>query len=166
LAVYQVVVHEYLKNSKDTLNLADRTEPLQKAPVSFEGGCPADRAKPEPSHVVHRTAQAAALDKRLALVDPDKQQEKINTGDPQILVKKAIDDHVMPSDQDLENSIKQAFKNGVFTLSEIVFDKKHQFALVSYSFVCGGLCGNGNTYVLEKSSGKWKIKKTCGGWVA
>jgi hypothetical protein len=106
------------------------------------------------------------LDKRLVLVDPDKQRQKIDAGDPQILVRKAIDDRVVPPDQQLEDSVKQAFKYGVFTLSEIVFDKKHEFALVSYSFVCGGLCGNGNTYILRKSWGKWKIKKTCGGWIA
>jgi hypothetical protein len=106
------------------------------------------------------------LDKRIVIVDPSEQQKKIDKGDPQNLVKRAIDDHVPVSDTAVDDSIKRAFKHGVFTLSEIMFDKKHQRALVSYSFVCGALCGNGNTLILTKAKGNWRVSKTCSSWIA
>jgi hypothetical protein len=40
-------------------------------------------------------------------------------------------------------------------LSEIAFDKKHQFAVVKYLFRCGEHCGGGSTLVMENLKGKW-----------
>jgi hypothetical protein len=40
-------------------------------------------------------------------------------------------------------------------LSEIAFDKKHQFAVVKYLFRCGEHCGGGSTLVMENVKGKW-----------
>ncbi len=76
---------------------------------------------------------------------------------------KSIDDHEKVTEHQLDDSVKKAFETGLFTLSEIVFDKQHRRAVVAYSFVCGGLCGNGNTLVLKKIGQRWKISKRCGG---
>jgi hypothetical protein len=105
-------------------------------------------------------------DKRVVLVDPDHQQETIKENDPENLMKKAIDDRQKITEGQLDRSIKSAFDGGLFTLSEIVFDKGHLQAVVSYSFVCGGLCGHGNTLVLKKLGNSWKVTKKCGGWVS
>ena len=102
----------------------------------------------------------------IVLVDPDHQQKLIDENDPQILVKKAGDDHEQITDAQLDQSVKHAFEVGMFTLSEIVFDKQHRRAAVAYSFVCGSLCGNGNTLILTKSGQSWKVAKRCGGWVS
>ena len=67
------------------------------------------------------------------------------------------------TDKELDKSTKKAFETG---LSEIVFDKLHKHAVVTYSFRCGGLCGNGNTLLLAKVGKKWKISKSCGAWVS
>jgi hypothetical protein len=40
-------------------------------------------------------------------------------------------------------------------LSEIAFDKKHQFAVVKSLLVCGEHCASGVTRVMEKVDGKW-----------
>jgi hypothetical protein len=40
-------------------------------------------------------------------------------------------------------------------LSEIAFDKKHQFAVVKYLWMCGEHCAGGTTRVMEKVDGKW-----------
>lgn len=168
-AAIRAVLQDYLKDSKDSINLANRTEVIEGAWTSFDGACPKDHEHEDAqtsAGIVHRFSQATVLDKRVVIVDPDEQQKKIDKGDPQILVKRAIDDHVMPFDTELDDSIKQAFKNGVFTRSEIIFDKNHRRALVSYSFVCGSLCGNGNTLILRKVAGNWKVSKTCSSWVS
>lgn len=58
-------------------------------------------------------------------------------------------------------------EHGVFSLSEIVFDREHRRALVSYSYGCGLLCGSGRTLVFEKVGNEWKLQKLeCGGWVS
>jgi hypothetical protein len=36
------------------------------------------------------------------------------------------------------------------SLKEIAFDKDRHYAVVSYSFWCGSLCGHGKTMVFEK----------------
>jgi hypothetical protein len=40
-------------------------------------------------------------------------------------------------------------------LSEIAFDKNHQFAVVKYLLMCGEHCASGVTLVMEKVDGKW-----------
>ena len=169
VAVYRAVLLDYLKDSKDSLNLSDKTRAIEGAWTSFDGSCPKNHVQDvtQSSHpIVHRFPPTTVLDKRIVIVDPSEQQKKIDKGDPQNLVKRAIDDHVPVSDTELDDSIKRAFKHGVFTLSEIMFDKKHQRALVSYSFVCGALCGNGNTLILTKAKGNWRVSKTCSSWIA
>jgi len=168
IAIYRVVLADYRKGTHEALNLADRTEPLQRSEGSSDLGCISGitRTDPRPPSLVHRITAPSELGPKLVLVDPDRQQGEINKNDPQNLVKRAIDDHERVTDKQLGDSIKKAFEVGVFTLSEIAFDKGHQHAIVAYSFVCGGLCGNGNTLLLKKVGRKWKVTKRCGGWVS
>jgi len=168
IAIYRVVLAAYRKGADDALNLADRTELFERTEGASDLGCtrgirPND---PNPVPVVHRIASSAMLGPKLVLVDPDHQQEQIKKNDPQNLLKRAIDDHEQVTDKQLDDSVKQAFETGVFSLSEIGFDKEHRYAVVAYSFVCGGLCGSGNTLILRKAGKKWKVIKRCGGWVS
>jgi len=50
----------------------------------------------------------------------------------------------------------------LFTLSEIVFNKKHNRGIVTYSSVSGSLCGNGNTLVLKRTGRAWRVTKGVG----
>lgn len=70
--------------------------------------------------------------------------------------------------QDLLNqAVRNAFEHGLFSVSEIVFDKEYLHAIVSYGFRCGLLCGSGATVVLEKMGNEWKIADgACGGWIS
>ena len=55
---------------------------------------------------------------------------------------------------------------GLFSVSEIVFETE-QRRLVSYSFACGSLYGNGGTWLFEKVNGVWeRTDRDCGGWVS
>jgi hypothetical protein len=115
---------------------------------------------------VHRLNQLATLDSKLKIVDPIKQQKKVDENDTQKLIKGAIDDGQQVTEKQLDDSLKLAFHSALFSFSEVVFDKQHRRAVLSYSFVCGSLCGHGNTVVLVKSGQNWKISKHCGGWVS
>ena len=62
--------------------------------------------------------------------------------------------------------MRNGFAHGLVTLSEINFDKEHKHAIVSFSFFCGSLCGNGGTAVLEKVDGAWQRKSNCHNWIS
>ena len=70
-------------------------------------------------------------------MDPEQQESKVKQNDPQNLSKKAIDERESVRDGQLDKSLQLAFSTGLFSLSEMVFDKGHRHAFVSYSFVCG-----------------------------
>jgi hypothetical protein len=53
------------------------------------------------------------------------------------------------------------------TLSEIVFDKKHHFAVVKYLLRCGEHCASGTVRVMENVDGKWVVssRPACAGLI-
>jgi hypothetical protein len=168
VAVYRAVLEDVQKDSKDTLNLANMTEYIRQSNGPFNGSCPktsdpqiAQKSAP----VVDRLDSAVIVDMNIVLVDPGLQEEEIKDGDPAILMKKVIDDRKDVPREQIDDATERAVKNGLLTLSEVSFNTKHNRALVRYSFVCGELCGYGNLLVLTKVGEKWKIHKTCEGWV-
>jgi hypothetical protein len=169
IAIYRVVVQDYTKGSDGVLNLADRTEPLERSAPLYDQGCTQGIELDHPKNsnpIIHKLDPSIAHGAKMVWVDPDRQQRQIENNDPQKLLKKAIDDHDLVTDEQLAESVKNAFGTGVFTLSEIAFDKQHTRAVVAYSFVCGELCGHGNILLLKRVGQKWKVSKKCGGWVS
>jgi hypothetical protein len=167
LAVYRAVLGNYLKDSDGKLNLANRTDPLDRSRLS-DGRCMKAVEQPtaNSAQIIHRIDSSSALGAEIVLVDPDRQRDRIEENDPQNLMKRAVDGHEEVTEKQVDDSVKHAFETGIFTLSEIVFDKEHRRAVVAYSFVCGMLCGNGSTLLLRKVGTKWTVSKTCGGWVS
>lgn len=55
---------------------------------------------------------------------------------------------------------------GFMVLSRVGFNRKHDQALVSTGWLCGGLCGMGDYVLLAKKSGAWSVEKTAENWVA
>ena len=43
-------------------------------------------------------------------------------------------------------------------LSEVAFDKTHQYAVLNYVFVCGTQCKTSQTFVMERVGAQWKVK--------
>ena len=169
VAIYRVALKDYLKDSGDALNVSNTTEPFEYSKPFFHEACLGgiELEKPDVAvQVVHRLGPDVLINFKMVLVEPEQQRTKIKKNDPQNLVKKAMDEGQPVSDKQLEESVKLAFATGMFSLSEILFDKTHQHAVVSYAFDCGELCGNGRILLLEKTGEGWKIKKTCGEWVS
>jgi len=164
VSIYRTVLTDYLKGSDGTLNVSALTEPLDQSDDCVKQ-MRLDNLT-APAVAVHRLEQPLVSGTKITLVDPMRQRSAVKENDPQNLMKKAIDEHERVTDEQLDQSVKQAFRTGLFTLSEIAFDKEHRRAVVSYGFVCGMLCGHGNTLVLKKIGQNWKIAKRCGGWVS
>lgn len=173
IAVYRAVLEyymeqDYAKESHSTLNLANRTEPLERSDPLLDAECIKGttlEAAGDSGPVFHQLDPAVAPSPRVVLVDPDPRKRKIEEGDPHRLVERAVEGEKV-TDKEIEDSVKKAFENGLFTLSEIIFDTQHRHALVTYSFVCGTLCGHGDTLLLKRVGQKWKVSKRCGGWVS
>ena len=165
IAVYRAVLRDYLRGSDGALNLANMTEPLDQSNKSCFGGMRTGITN-APAPVIHRIGPSLVDNTNIVLVDSDLQQSTIKENDPQNLIKRAIDDGEKFTNEQLDQSVKQAFQTGLFTLSEIIFDRKGRRAVVGYSFVCGMLCGHGNTLVLKKTGHDWKVSKRCGGWIS
>jgi hypothetical protein len=64
-----------------------------------------------------------------------------------------------PIERNESKSFEQLFPgaNGIISFSHVGFDSTLHEAIVSTSFVCGGLCGTGSRYVLRKKCGRWKV---------
>jgi hypothetical protein len=56
--------------------------------------------------------------------------------------------------------------SGIISFSRVGFDSRIDEAIVATSFVCGGLCGSGNRYVLRKRQGRWEIVNKWQVWVS
>jgi len=162
IEVYRAVLEDYRHGEKLRLNVDDLTE----LPLEADVVCAKFKPENDSLAVVHRLDARVAREFQIELVDAESQQKHIADNDPQNLVKGAIDEGKHVTDEQLDNAVRTAFAGGLFTFSEIGFDRGHRRAIVSYSFVCGSLCGHGNTLILEKTGGKWKVKKQCGGWVS
>lgn len=162
MEVYRAFFNAYTNGSKSIrLNLANRTHPLDLAEQTGPNGClkgiDFDEAK-YPDSAFHKFDAQTALPKNIVLVDPDKQSTTIKENDP---------NRTMRQGTPVKNAVDAAFASGLLTLSEVAFDKTHRYALTSFSFVCGGLCGHGETIIFQKMDGKWKrTERRCGGWVS
>jgi len=160
IAVYEVVLHHW-NSDGHTLNVANRTFPLDA--VSSDSSCECLRNVDvqnlaSASHSSHFLTPDVFPERNIRLVDEDKQRTAIQTNGPH---------NGMAAGKSVEKAVDDAFVRGLFSMSEIAFDRDHREALVSYGFACGSLCGSGGTWLLEKVNGIWKkAERVCGGWVS
>ncbi|KUG06579.1 hypothetical protein [Solirubrum puertoriconensis] len=55
---------------------------------------------------------------------------------------------------------------GYSSISMPLFSRDYSTAIVDVWHSCGGLCGRGETFVVRKKNGKWKVMKVITGFVA
>ena len=98
---------------------------------------------------------------------PGKNMRLVDANQQAILVANNDPERKMGKGESVKDAVKSAFATGLFSVSEIAFDKEHRHALVSYRFWCGSLCGSGATLVFEKVDGEWRsTDRMCGGWIS
>ena len=91
-------------------------------------------------------------------VDPKAQRKQISKNDPGVTIFR--------QGKSVDAAVGAAFASGLLTLSEIAFDRDRGYAVFTYGFVCGGLCGHGETVVFEKQNGQWRRLRACSMWMA
>ncbi len=161
LAVYHAMLVNWDEREKAKVNLGVLTDPIAAPDDSLDKRCLKGLSlEAAPAGQVHRIrpedlAQLGPFE--FHLVEPKTGEKEVSDNDP----GKAIQ-----NGKSVHEAVENAFAHGLLTLGEIRFDKTHTHALVSFSFVCGGLCGNGSTMLLEKKDGAWTKKAQCGGWIS
>jgi hypothetical protein len=162
LAVYRTVLVDWFENEKFSINLAElttgSTSPVQSEPDD-DAVCAKGFALEPRDGEVHRFQEQdlAQLGGHIRLVNPDAHAQQVREHDPGNAIRNGTS---------VDDAVKGGFAHGLFTLGEIRFDKSHTHAVVSFSFVCGSLCGHGSTILFEKKDATWKQKKQCGGWIS
>jgi hypothetical protein len=157
LAIYAVVLHGWMDGGKHPLNLSVLTTPLDEGESKGCTKLPMEKAD---SSVVHRFRQQDLVQlgsPTIHLVDPDVQDREVDKNDPGKAIRNGAS---------VDDAIRNGFAHGLITLSEIRFDKVHQFAIVSFGFRCGALCGNGGTFLMQNFWGKWGVEKSCENWIS
>ena len=138
-ALYKVVLQRFAEGETGTLNVASTSYPL--------GGEDKIGHLPEDSDCLHG----------LHMENLAEAAQTVHDLPPTILPGPKLR---------LARPGKSVPSPGLLSLSEIVFDKEHRYAVVGYSFVCRGKCGGGRTRVYEKVGGEWKdANRECGYWI-
>ncbi|MGD0681651.1 MAG: hypothetical protein ABR990_06330 [Terracidiphilus sp.] len=161
LGIYRTVLHGWMDNELSMVNLSIQTIPYPTSGAFDAGDCGKDlELEPVVPTVVHRfrVADLAQLGSdKIVLVDPERQSREVAENDPGKTIGEG---------RSIEDAVRNGFAHGLVTVSEIRFDKQHKHAIVSYSFFCGSLCGNGGTIILEKVDGAWQRKSQCSNWIS
>ena len=157
VAIYTAVLHQWNSNARTSLNLADRTFPLDATNCECLKGMEI-QSLVSASHSFHSLTRDVFPERSIRLINANEQVTTIQNNDPSNWIGRG---------KSVENAVNDAFTNGLFSMSEIAFDRDHRRALVSYSFVCGSLCGNCGTWLFEKVERVWRrTDRVCGGWVS
>jgi hypothetical protein len=163
VAVYKAILQTYSKDKGTGLNISANTYPLDPTASTAGFGQPEclngiqlDNLSTL-SHSYHELSPEILPSKAMKLVDPKTHARVVRSNDPSNTIKKG---------KPVKDAVEAAFATGLFSMSEIAFDKEHHFAAVRYSFWCGSLCGHGSTMIFEKVNGEWRKVRDCGGWIS
>jgi hypothetical protein len=159
VTIYRGILERWNSNSRGVLNVSNRTFPIDRD--LSDCGC---LKVIEPQTIVSAAHSFRILTgdvlagKKIRLVDADKQAMIVESNDPNNSIREG---------KSVETAVNRAFSAGLFSVSEMAFDNEQRRALVSYSFVCGSLCGSGGVWLFEKVDGVWKkSERVCGGWIS
>ncbi|WP_132982831.1 hypothetical protein [Thermomonas haemolytica] len=152
--VYQAFLTSWQGEDEAPLNVAADAEPLSPQDLKEISSCAGGAAGWKVAATsTPLAAQLSALP-WVRIVKPGESP----IVDPAKLIMRGV-----PVDE----AVKQGFAHGLLTLSMVAFERSGQRAALNYSFVCGLLCGNGGTVLLERTQQGWVRSKTeCGTWVS
>ena len=155
VAIYREILNEQITTP---LSVASETTPFDAR--SANGDCLGDiklENVSAASNSFHELTEEVVSKANARLVDPKKQFKIARANDP---------DKTMKEGNSVEDAVRGAFVTGLFSMSEIAFDKEHRYAVVSYRFWCGRLCGNGATILFTKANGEWHGERYCTHWIS
>ena len=164
VAIYKAVLRAYSGDKDVNLNVAATTYPLDPdaSTTGFDQpeclkGIELENLS-STSNSYHELPADVLPSKTMRLVDPKRQAKIVHSNDPSDTIRKGAP---------VKDAMVAAFSTGLFSMSEIAFDREHHFAAVRYTFWCGSLCAHGRTLVFENANGEWRdANRSCGNWIS
>ena len=157
LEIYSDFLDGYIGKNQAKVNLVETTSVFHVNASERDTPCLkhfTSEVLDEKAQTTHTFDASLVNGRSLVLIDPNVTK----IADPADATKKGVP---------LDDAVKQAFAAGQLRLSEIVFDKSRKYAIFSYSFHCGRLCGSGGTVLLVKIDKKWvRSDEGCGSWIS
>ncbi|UPG92642.1 hypothetical protein [Luteibacter aegosomatissinici] len=155
-AVYKAFLHHWMGKSHDPVNVARVAEPMH--PEGDDGGC---GGHPDIEAIIKRPAER--IDDLSKVLGPDPSIHYVDRStwhptDPQRLIGQG---------KPVKDAVKAGMSAALLTFSAIAFNERHDVAVFSYGFVCGGLCGTGGITIMRKKGGAWEPDpRECSIWVS
>jgi len=162
IAIYRAVLRQWVAGGGSPLNVSLQTYPLDVLSDAGHIDCHCLKgidaeSLMAASHSIHSLTREVLPRRNMKLVNENQQAASIPENNPGNTI----------GTNSIDKTVSEAFDNGIFSVSEIVFDKEHRRALVSYGFHCGLLCGSGRTLVFERIGDEWRrTSPECGGWIS
>ncbi|HEY4092664.1 MAG TPA: hypothetical protein VGN46_14210 [Luteibacter sp.] len=155
-AVYKAFLHDWMGKSHQPINVARVAEPMH--PEGADGGC---EGHPEIEALIKQPAER--IDDLSTVLGPDPSIHYVDPStwhptDPQ---------HLIAQGKSVKAAVKEGMSAALLTFSAIAFNERRDVAVFNYSFVCGGLCGNGGITVMRKKGSTWEPDpRQCTQWIS
>jgi hypothetical protein len=160
IGVYRAVLSNAVQRGWKRLNISVTTNPLS-ANDFRDCECFQDitlENLPAAFHSSHLLTDAVLPTDHMRLVNGKRQSSLVRFNDPIATIREG---------KPVNEAVDTSFSTGLFSMSEVAFDKEHRYAVVSYRFWCGLLCGNGATLIFEKVGNEWtSTSRDCGSWMS
>ncbi|QDE39788.1 hypothetical protein FIV34_11510 [Luteibacter pinisoli] len=155
-AVYKAFLHHWMGKSHQPINVARVAEPMH--PTGSDGGCEGhadiEAIIKRPAERIDDLGKVLGPDASIRYIDPSTWHPT----DPQ---------HLIQQGKSVDDAVNAGMSAALLTFSAIAFNERRDVAVFSFSFVCGGLCGNGGITVMRKKDGKWENDpRQCAHWIS
>lgn len=148
--IYKTFLQSYLGGNQSSVNLANTTAPLYLSTYMSKPDCLLGidpEAVASAGKLSHHFGNAVGFVGRINFVDP----KRYRLADPEAAIEKG---------KSIDEAVRGGFSAGLLTLSEIAFSRDHDVAVMKYSFICGRLCGNFETFFFRRSTDNGAGKQT------
>jgi hypothetical protein len=156
--IYVLLLNKVLSEHNVNAVLVDHTEQLKLSEYDLKDACLSGIEIPSAEQ---RTFYAGSLGPEfIALIKPRlTHPSRLRPISPDDLSH--LRETPFPKSED-------GFTSGWLRLSEVVFDKGHQRAVMRFTFTCGGLCSTSRVLVFVRDGEHWKEKRDvlCQEWIS
>jgi hypothetical protein len=157
-AIYSSFLAQWMKKDGAPMNVANSAARPTPEDIAQYSECASGGAESSVRWITDTTDadlnSALSSLPRVKLVDPKHWQPV----DPGNLIAKG---------QSVGTAVNAGIDNGLMTLSVISFNEAHDTAMLTFSFVCGSLCGHGGAVMFKKTPEGWvQSKEPCSSWMS
>jgi len=156
--IYAVFLHTWAGDSHHPLNVSKTAGPPTAGDIQQYSDC----AKASGIKHAQWSTSAPVADLRNSLGE----LANVRFVDPKTWHPRDPGDFIAKG-KPVDSSVDEGIANGLMTLSAITFNARHDTAMLTYSFRCGALCGNGGVVMFNKTSKGWTQNSfRCSGWMS